>query len=290
MPRCRVKHSKPHCRLRLLNFQPLWYNKVKFIAGIPTSACQRQFLYADQVDQHDIADTTCKLKTVQAQTTGNVSQKIHQVPNGREMALDQSTAKIRKHSNKKNKPTELSAFYTWARNIASLKSTLEFTGRNIRPCKEPKENASAHSKWARQYETGIIPCLGEAREKLTSKKRSMAASESVYIFKNGLINLQDFRNIPREHDCKKRGSLARQLVSWLIARIVGEIVEYRLYASVRCQRTQARSRLLSSSRAKATAAGSGGEGNSGGSGGSYISVHRTDIYIEREGIYVRQRG
>lgn len=35
---------------------------------------------------------------VQAQTTGNVSQKIHQVPNGREMALDQSTAEIRKHS------------------------------------------------------------------------------------------------------------------------------------------------------------------------------------------------
>lgn len=24
-------------------------------------ACQRQFLYADQVDQHDIADTACKL-------------------------------------------------------------------------------------------------------------------------------------------------------------------------------------------------------------------------------------
>jgi len=53
---------------------------------------------------------------------------------------------------------ELSAFYTWVRNIASLKSTLQFTGRNIRPCKEPKENASMHSKWARQYETGIIPC------------------------------------------------------------------------------------------------------------------------------------
>lgn len=70
-------------------------------------------------------------------------------------------------------------------------------------------------------------------------------------------------------------------MSWLIARVVGEIIEYRLYASGRCQRTQARSRLLSSSRAKATVVGSGGEGNSG-SGGSYISVYRTDIYIYRE--------
>lgn len=77
-------------------------------------------------------------------------------------------------------------------------------------------------------------------------------------------------------------------MSWLIARIVGEIVEYRLYASVRCQRTQARSRLLSSSRAKATAAGSGGEGNSG-SGGSYISVYRTDIYRKRGNIRTAKR-
>lgn len=75
-------------------------------------------------------------------------------------------------------------------------------------------------------------------------------------------------------------------MSWLIARIVGEIVEYRLYASVRCQRTQARSRLLSSSRAKATA---GGEGNSGGSGGSSTSVHRTDIYRKRGNIRTAKR-
>lgn len=57
--------------------------------------------------------------------------------------------------------------------------------------------------------------------------------------------------------------------------VVGEIVGYQLYASLRCQRTQARSRPLSSSRAKATAAGSGGDGGgcSSGVGAVYGPVY-----------------
>lgn len=38
---------------------------------------------------------------VQAQTARNASQKIHQVTDDREMALDQSTAEIRKCLNEK---------------------------------------------------------------------------------------------------------------------------------------------------------------------------------------------
>lgn len=63
---------------------------------------------------------------------------------------------MRKYTCIRNDQKESGIFYTWARKIASLKSILQFTGRNIRPCKEPKENASAHSKWAWQYEMGII--------------------------------------------------------------------------------------------------------------------------------------
>lgn len=38
---------------------------------------------------------------------------------------------------------ELNAFYTQDKKIVLSKSIPGFTGRNIRPCKEPKENASA---------------------------------------------------------------------------------------------------------------------------------------------------
>lgn len=73
------------------------------------------------------------------------------------------------------------------------------------------------------------------------------------------------------------------VASRLVARVVGEIVGYRLFASLRCQRTQARSHPLSSSRAKATAAGSGGDGGgcSSSVGTIYGPVYREKIRGER---------
>lgn len=62
---------------------------------------------------------------------------------------------------------------------------------------------------------------------------------------------------------KKSGRVCQVSASHSVSIIVvGEIAGYRLYVSVRCQRTQARSHPLSSLRAKATAASSGGGGGS----------------------------
>ncbi|KYN04843.1 hypothetical protein ALC62_04227 [Cyphomyrmex costatus] len=168
MSRCRVKHSKPHCRLRLLNFSPCRCDKLKFNCSVSGGSSR----YADQVDQHDTTNDCQDYRSIQAQTARNASQKIHQVTDDREMTLDQSTAEIRK-------------------------------------------------------------CL------------------------NG------------ETTRRRRGKFAA--ASRPVARVVGEIVGYRLYASLRCQRTQARSCPLSSSRAKATAAGGSGDG--GGCSSSVSAVY-----------------
>ncbi|KYQ47329.1 hypothetical protein ALC60_13662 [Trachymyrmex zeteki] len=232
MSRCRVKHSKPHCRLRLLNFSPCRCDKLKVDVGdfhlsqdlIVT--CRGQFSYADQVDQHDTTNDYRDCHSIQAQTARNASQKIHQVTDDREMALDQSTTEIRKCLNEET-------------------------------------------------------TTGEVCEKLISKQQSMAPSENVCTTKIDANKILHFINFYYgDKNSQKIFFLNyNETASRPVARVVGEIVGYRLYASLRCQRTQARSCPLSSSRAKATAAGSGGDGGGCSSGVSavYGPVYRGKI-------------
>ncbi|KYN21693.1 hypothetical protein ALC57_05895 [Trachymyrmex cornetzi] len=129
------------------------------------------------------------------------------------------------------------------------------------------------------YEQITAVAAGEACEKLISKQQSMTQNENVYIIKSlrSYQYLENVRNI-REKCTRRRGKFVA--ASRPVARVVGEIVGYRLYASLRCQRTQARSCPLSSSRAKATAAaGSGGDGGGCSSGVSavYGPVYRGKI-------------